>query len=118
MESQTKLSRREKTGMIVRYLRGCWGFFAGAVVLAWMNTACNALVPQIISFTVDSVLGGEPPDLPGFLRPLIPVDQLRAEPLSFLWLAAGAVVLAAAVRGVCIYGIRNNLAKGSDGFVK
>ena len=99
MESQTKLSRREKTGMIVRYLRGCWGFFAGAVVLAWMNTACNALVPQIISFTVDSVLGGEPPDLPGFLRPLIPVDQLRAEPLSFLWLAAGAVVLAAAVRG-------------------
>ena len=118
MESQTKLSRREKTGMIVRYLRGCWGFFAGAVVLAWMNTACNALVPQIISFTVDSVLGGEPPDLPGFLRPLIPVDQLRAEPLSFLWLAAGAVVLAAAVRGVCIYGMRINLAKGSEGFVK
>ena len=118
MESQTKLSRREKTGMIVRYLRGCWGFFAGAVVLAWMNTACNALVPQIISFTVDSVLGGEPPDLPGFLRPLIPVDQLRAEPLSFLWLAAGAVVLAAAVRGVCIYGMRINLAKGSEDFVK
>ncbi len=118
MESQTKLSRREKTGMIVRYLRGCWGFFAGAVVLAWMNTACNALVPQIISFTVDSVLGGEPPDLPGFLRPLIPVDQLRAEPLSFLWLAAGAVVLAAAVRGICIYGMRINLAKGSEGFVK
>ena len=118
MESQTKLSRREKTGMIVRYLRGCWGFFAGAVVLAWMNTACNALVPQIISFTVDSVLGGGPPDLPGFLRPLIPVDQLRAEPLSFLWLAAGAVVLAAAVRGVCIYGMRINLAKGSEGFVK
>ena len=97
MESQTKLSRREKTGMIVRYLRGCWGFFAGAVVLAWMNTACNALVPQIISFTVDSVLGGEPPDLPGFLRRLIPVDQLRAEPLSFLWLAAGAVVRAGAL---------------------
>ena len=118
MESQTKLSRREKTGMIVRYLRGCWGFFAGAVVLAWMNTACNALVPQIISFTVDSVLGGGPPDLPGFLRPLIPVDQLRAEPLSFLWLAAGVVVLAAAVRGVCIYGMRINLAKGSEGFVK
>ena len=118
MESQTKLSRREKTGMVMRHLRGCWGFFAGAIALAWMNTACNALVPQIISFTVDSVLGGEAPDLPGFLRPLAPLDRLRADPLPFLWLAAGAVVLAAAVRGVCIYGMRVNLSKGSEGFVK
>ena len=118
MESQTKLSRREKTGMVMRHLRGCWGFFTGAIALAWMNTACNALVPQIISFTVDSVLGGEAPDLPGFLRPLAPLDRLRADPLPFLWLAAGAVVLAAAVRGVCIYGMRVNLSKGSEGFVK
>ena len=85
MESQTKLSRREKTGMVMRHLRGCWGFFTGAIALAWMNTACNALVPQIISFTVDSVLGGEAPDLPGFLRPLAPLDRLRADPLPFLW---------------------------------
>ncbi|MBD5118561.1 MAG: ABC transporter ATP-binding protein [Clostridiales bacterium] len=118
MESQTKLSRQEKTDLILRHLRGNWGFFAGAILLAWMNTACNALVPQIISFTVDSVLGGKDPKLPGFLRALLPLDRLRADPWSFLWLAAGAVVLAAAVRGVCIYGMRVNLSKGSEGFVK
>ncbi|MDE7004866.1 MAG: hypothetical protein K2P08_10575, partial [Oscillospiraceae bacterium] len=88
MESQTKLSGREKTGLILRYLRGCWGFFAASILLAWMHTVCNALVPQIISFTVDSVLGGEVPDLPGFLRGLIPLDRLRADPLPFLWWAA------------------------------
>ena len=118
MESQTKLSGREKTGLILRYLRGCWGFFAASILLAWMNTVCNALVPQIISFTVDSVLGGEAPDLPGFLRGLIPLDRLRADPLPFLWWAAAGVALAAAARGVCIYGMRVNLSKGSEGFVK
>ncbi len=118
MESQTKLSRREKTDLILRHLRGNWGFLAGATLLAWMNTACNALVPQIISFTVDSVLGDKDPKLPGFLRAVLPLERLRADPWSFLWLAAGAVVLAAAVRGVCIYGMRVNLSKGSEGFVK
>lgn len=61
---------------------------------------------------------GEAPGLPGLLRPLVPLDRLRADPLPFLWLAAGAVVLVAAVRGVCIYGMRINLSKGSEGFVK
>ena len=32
--------------------------------------------------------------------------------------AAAGVALAAAVRGVCIYGMRVNLSKGSEGFVK
>ena len=32
--------------------------------------------------------------------------------------AAGAVALAAAVRGLCIFGMRVNLARGSEGFVK
>ncbi len=118
MEPKTKLSRREKTDLILRHLRGIWGFFAGAILLAWMNTVCNAVIPQIISVTVDSVLGTREPDLPGFLTALLPLDRLRADPKTALWIAAGAVVLAAAVRGVCIYGMRINTAKASEGFVK
>ena len=118
MEPRTKLSRREKTGLILRHLRGIWGFFAGAVLLAWMNTVCNAVIPQIISLTVDSVLGEKEPDLPGLAAALLPLETLRSEPKTALWIAAGAVVLVAAVRGVCIYGMRVNTAKASEGFVK
>ncbi len=118
MESNTKLSRRDKTALILRHLQGSWGFFAGAILLAYMNTVCNAVIPQIIGVTVDSVLGSEEPELPGFLRALLPLDRLRGDPWAALWMAAGAVVLAAAVRGVCIFGMRINLAKGSEGFVK
>ena len=117
MEPQLKLSGREKTGMILRYLRGNWGFFIGAILLAWLNTACNAFIPQVIRVTVDSVLDTKKADLPALVQQLLPLDQLRADPLRALWIAAGAVVLAAAVRGVCIYGMRVNLAKGSAGCV-
>ncbi len=118
MESQIKLTPKEKTGMILDQLRGSWGFFVGAILLAYINTICNAVIPQVISVTVDSVLGEKEPELPGFLQTLLPLDALRADPWTALWTAAGAVVLAAAVRGVCIYGMRINLAKGSEGFVK
>ena len=65
MESQTKLSKRDKISLVLRHLEGNWGFFTGAILLAYMNTICNAFIPQIISVTVDSVLGGKEPDLPG-----------------------------------------------------
>ncbi len=118
MESQAKLSAQEKLDMVLRHLRGNWGFFVGAILLAYLNTICNAVIPQIISVTVDSVLGAKEPDLPGFLTALLPLELLREDSWTALWIAAGAVVLAAAVRGVCIYGMRINLAKGSEGFVK
>ena len=118
MQTQTKLTRREKAGLIATHLRGLWGFFAASVLLAWMNTVCNAFIPQVISVTVDSVLGTKAPDLPGFVTALLDVDALRGNIHRALWIAAGAVVLAAAVRGVCIYGMRVTLAKGSEGFVK
>ncbi len=118
MEPKTKLSRREKVGLVLRHLRGIWGFFAGAIALAWLNTVCNAVIPQVISVTVDSVLGSREPDLPGILAAVLPLDKLRADPRAALWAAAGAVVVLAAVRGVCIYGMRINSAKASEGFVK
>ena len=117
METEVKLPRREKTALILRYLRGNLGFFAGAVVLAYLNTICNAVMPQIIRVTVDSVLDVKEPNLPQWVRSLLDLDALRADPLRALWIAAGAVALAAAVRGLCIYGMRINLARGSEGFV-
>ncbi len=118
METEVKLPGREKTGIILRYLRGNWGFFIAAIALAYLNTICNAVIPQVVRVTVDSVLDSKEPDLPALLQRLLPIQELRADPLRALWIAAAAVALAAAVRGVCIYGMRVNLAKGSEGFVK
>ena len=78
----------------------------------------NALTPQIIRLTVDSILGPETPQLPGFLMSWLNWAALEAQPLRALWWAAAAVLLTALLRGVCSYGQRLQLARGSESYVK
>ena len=118
METQFKFPKREKLDMIVRYLHGNLGFFAGALLCACLSMVFNAMTPQIIKITVDSVLGEEEAQLPGVLEGLIDLSWLKSDPIRALWIAAGAVVIVAILRGVCTYGQRVNLSKGSEGFVK
>ena len=98
METQFRLPKREKLGLVARYLRGNVGFFAAALLCACLSMVCNALTPQIIRITVDSVLGQEGVELPGPLEGLIRLDWLRANPIRALLIAAGAVVAIAALR--------------------
>ena len=117
METQCKLSKREKLKMVAQYLHGNLGFFTAALLFACLGMVFNALTPQIIKVTVDSVLGEETAQL-GALSGLIDLSWLKADPIRALWLAAGAVVAVAIFRGMCTYGQRVNLSKGSEGFVK
>ena len=63
-QSTFRLSGREKAGLIWHYLRPCWGHFAAALLCACLSMALNALTPQIIRITVDSILGSEEAKLP------------------------------------------------------
>ena len=116
MEPQFKLPRREKTELILRYLRGSIHFFVLALFFTCLGIVFNALTPQIIRLTVDSILGDKP--LTGLAAKLVPESLLQAGPIKALWIAALAVLAAAAARGVCNYGQRVQLSKGSEGFVK
>ena len=118
METTRKLSRREKLSLIGKYLRPCWGHFAAALLCACLAMVFNALTPQIIRLTVDSILGPETPQLPGFLISWLNWAALEAQPLRALWWAAAAVLLTALLRGVCNYGQRLQLARGSESYVK
>ena len=118
MESNFKLSRREKTGLVARYLRGCWGYFLAAILFACLSMALNALTPQVIRLTVDSILDDQAPALPAWLLSRLDWAVLRAEPGRALLWAAGAVLLIALVRGLCSYVQRIQLARGSESFVK
>ncbi len=118
METQTKMTAGAKVRLIRRFLRGNLHYFVLAIVFACLGMVFNALTPQIIRITVDSILGSEPLELPSFLHGLLDVDTLRSDPKNALLLAAGAVLIAALLRGLCGYGQRTNLSKGSEGFVK
>lgn len=118
MEPQMKLSRREKAGLIFRYLRGNTHFFIEALVLASLSMVLNALTPQIISITVDSILGTKEPELPKILESFLNLEALKADPQKALWIAAGAVLVTALLQNLCTFGQRLRLARGSEQFVK
>ena len=99
MEPQTcKLARRDKAQLIWRYLRGVVKFFILAVLFACLSMAFNALTPQIIKLTVDSILGSEEASLGVFSR-FVSMEWFRFDPVRSLWIAAGLVMLVAVLRG-------------------
>lgn len=116
--STFKLSGRENAGLIWHYLRPCWGHFAAALLCACLSMVLNALTPQIIRITVDSILGSEDAKLPALVLRVLPLETLRQEPVTALWWAAGAVMVTALLRGLCSFGQRAQLSRGSEAYVK
>lgn len=115
---EEKLTGRGKVKLVVRYLRPVAWLFALGLLMSLFSQVFNALIPQIVRVTVDSVLGTEKPQLPAALAGALPIEALRADPAMALVWAAGAVVLFAVLRGFAIFGQRLFLARGSEGFVK
>ena len=115
---EEKLTGRGKAKLVVRYLRPVAWLFALGLLMSLFSQVFNALIPQIVRVTVDSVLGTEKPQLPAALAGALPIETLRADPAMALAWAAGAVVLFAVLRGFAIFGQRLFLARGSEGFVK
>ena len=105
-------------GMIAVFLRGQYRFFAAALLLSALSTVITALTPQIISVTIDSVLGTEDYTIPQLLRGLFTLDWLRSHPGKALLIAAGGIVLVSGISGVMTATMRTLIARGSEGFVK
>ena len=49
---------------------------------ACLSMALNALTPQIIRITVDSILGSEGGQLPALVLRVLPLETLRQEPVA------------------------------------
>ena len=105
-----------KAALIWRFLRPSAGLFAAALVFSMLNTVFNAVTPQVIRITVDSVIGGGAYALPDWL---VSVLGLVGAPLiKGLMLAALGILISAALSGVCNYFARLDTAKCSENFVK
>ena len=91
-----------KFQVIFRFLKGSFYLFVLSLVFSVLFTACNALTPQIIRYAVDHILTG--------------VGDSYGRHLLFL--AAGAVLVAAILSGIFNYFSKMTLAKGSENFMK
>ncbi len=105
-------------GLVRIFLRGSKRWFALAAVLTSLVSLFELLNPQIIRFTVDSVLGGKEPDSGGLLA-ILPdlmggVEFIRGH----LWVSACAVLVVSAATLVCRYLFQLTNAVGAETLVE
>lgn len=118
MKNEKRAVSRRRTGLILHFLRGNAHLFLIALVFSMLNTVFNALTPQIIRITVDSIIGGAPAAIPGFIKGIVPEGIFAGSGMAALLLAAGAVLAVSILSGVSMYLSRMGLAKGTENFLK
>ncbi|MBP1737598.1 MAG: transporter ATP-binding protein [Oscillospiraceae bacterium] len=79
---------------------------------------CTALIPQIISVTVNSLVGATGTGLSQRIAELFGTDRILDHPVSGLLAVSGSILVIALLGGIMTYGQKNMLAKGSEAFVK
>ncbi|MCL2084394.1 MAG: ABC transporter ATP-binding protein/permease [Oscillospiraceae bacterium] len=84
-----------KKAILLDALKGRRAVYASAIVIIFINNLLDFVGPQVVRFTVDCVIGGEP--IPARLAPYINliggIDTLRGR----VWLCGAVVALAAAL---------------------
>ena len=104
--------------MLWRISRGGRVLYLAAFVFMILGVLCSFLLPQVVRFVVDSVVGGvsadEMPVVAALMRPIWRAEDAR----SRLLLCGFFVVGIAVCGGVCNYIYRRALAVGAEGIVK
>ncbi len=103
--------------MLKTFSKGVRGMFALAVITAGLSIVLSFLTPQIIRFTVDSVVGDETAPLPAIASRIIDALGGRGALRSHLFYCALGVALCAALSALMNHFSRVSIAKGTEGLI-
>lgn len=78
----------------------------------------NFITPQVVRFTVDSIIGDEPVNFGPSLMSIIDALGGRAGIRENIWICALAVLILAVVTCICDFVGRITIAKSSEGIIK
>ena len=104
--------------LILFLLQGSAGFFMTGAVCACLVALFDLVIPRLIQYTVDAVIGGDLASVPAWAAALIGrlggAEYLR----THLWLAAAAVAAAALAGAFSRYAFRVSNEKGAETLVR
>ena len=114
----TQKNELTRAGLVRIFLRGSKRWFALAALFTSLVSLLELLNPQIIRFTVDSVLGGKEPDSGGLLAVLPELMGGTEFIRGHLWVAACAVLAVSASSLLCRYLFQLTEAVGAETLVE
>ncbi len=118
-----KPTQESRLQLLIRLLRGSKRFFICSILCTALMSLVEMIVPQVISMTVDSVIGDKPLALQFYFR--IPLEALGVDIAALpgylgarLWLVAVAVAGLALLAGIFRYTATLMTTRGSETLVE
>ena len=103
MSNTNETTKPAKLSLLWKYMKGYQSTYIGAVIAVAIATMAAYVVPLVVRFTIDSVIGGEPIDLPPRVAAWI-TNQMPLELMRFkLWIPAAVILLVTFVTGAFQY---------------
>ena len=107
-----------KAARLWQFLRKSRLWFVLGIVCAFAMTGFEMISPQIVNFTVDNLLKGDPVKLPAFLAQYVDAAAAVAFLRDRLWIVAIAVILTGIASVACRFGNMYFNNKGGESMVK
>ena len=104
--------------LILFFLRGSLRYFFAGAVFACLVALFDLIIPRLIQYTVDAVIGDDLSAVPSWAAGIIGSLGGAAYLRSHLWLAAAAVAAAALAGAVSRYAFKVSNEKGAETFVR
>lgn len=106
MKRNKTQKEKKKTGrirLLFSFLKGSKLFFTISIAASLIMAISDVINPQIIRYTVDTLIGGEPSSMPDFANSLVDsiggVDYLRER----LWIVSIVIIFMAFFAALCRY---------------
>ena len=104
-----------KMSLVAHFLRGCKRFFVFSILMSFINTLLEMLIPQVIRQFVDSVIGTEPFNVPAYVMNILtklagaqpPAEYLR----EHMYLAAILIGILALFVALAFYGTHQSICR-------
>ena len=104
--------------LIFFFLQGSIVYFAAGAVCACLVALFDLIIPRLIQYTVDAVIGGDLSSVPVWAAGIIMRLGGAAFLREHLWIAFAAVAAAALAGALCRYGFKMSNEKGSETFLR
>ncbi len=112
------MKNRRVFEMLKTFSKGVRGMFVLAVIASALSILLNFMTPQIIRFTVDSIIGSDTQAIPAAAQRLMALFGGREALRENLIVCAAGVVLCAVLSGLMNRVARVSIAKGTEGLIR
>ena len=112
-----KKAKHPNVRMVWSFTKGVRKAFAWTIIASVFAILLNYIRPLIVSYTVDTVIGSEKTDIPGFLQRIL--DSLAGtDTVKLLLYCTASIVICVLLAAVFNYFSRMAIAKATQGFTK